>query len=204
MIVGSGTVGKTKFINRYLDQIYSENYEPTVFDNEKIKCLYKDYEILLELWDTSGQDCYDQLRPLAYKNVDVFLLAFNVIDKLSFHLIHEKWIPEVSSYLNYSSKILLVGLKSDLRSELPSICVKEEAIRKTMAAIASISHQSVDYIECSSKHDVNVKEVIELALEYSLLDQDDIDRYKTKSRPLRVFWQASSKKSQKKSEKVSK
>ena len=36
------------------------------------------------LWDTAGQEAYDRLRPLSYKNCSIFVIVFAVDNKISF------------------------------------------------------------------------------------------------------------------------
>ena len=42
----------------------------------------------MTLWDTAGQETYDRLRPLAYPNTDVFIVAFSLAqpDSLSMYI----------------------------------------------------------------------------------------------------------------------
>ena len=66
------------------------------------------------MWDTAGQEDYDRIRPLSYSNTDVFLVSFALDNKESFENVRRKWVPEIKSQCK-RAKLILVGLKSDLR-----------------------------------------------------------------------------------------
>ena len=51
--------------------------------------------IQLNLWDTAGQEDYDHIRALAYKDVDCFLVCFSVDSQSSFSNVKQKWIPSI-------------------------------------------------------------------------------------------------------------
>ena len=160
VVVGSGTAGKTSFIHRLIYDTFQQNYKATVFDNithHFTTSAGKTFEV--EIWDTSGQDSYDRLRPLAYDKVDISFVCFNVADKLSFSLVEEKWLPEIRHHCT-DSKIVLVGLKNDLRAELPSILVNINAAKALSRKYSCL------YLECSAMLGDNVREVMEKALEY--------------------------------------
>ncbi len=65
---------------------------------------------------TAGQEDYDRLRPLSYPQTDIFLVAFCVKSPTSFANVKDKWIPEVRHHCP-NTPVLLLGLKSDLRSQ---------------------------------------------------------------------------------------
>jgi len=166
VVVGSGTAGKTSFIHRLVHDTFQQNYKATVFDNithhfTPTSGTYADQTFELEIWDTSGQDSYDRLRPLAYEKVDVSLICFNVADKLGFSLVEEKWLPEIRHHC-VNSKLVLVGLKNDLRKELPSILVNVNAAKVLARKYSCL------YLECSAMLGENVNEVMERALELSM------------------------------------
>ena len=84
----------------------------------------------LALWDTAGQEDYDRIRPLSYAGSDVVLLAFSVDNQTSLDNIVEKvphscfficqWNPEIRHYCP-NAPVLLVGLKTDLRTNVTSV-----------------------------------------------------------------------------------
>eukprot|EP01090_Pellita_catalonica_P016374 TRINITY_DN4662_c0_g1_i2.p1 TRINITY_DN4662_c0_g1~~TRINITY_DN4662_c0_g1_i2.p1 ORF type:complete len:155 (+),score=29.56 TRINITY_DN4662_c0_g1_i2:3-467(+) len=69
--------------------------------------------VKLALWDTIGLGAYDRLRPLAYAKVNVFVLVFSMVDRISFENIRKLWFPEVHRY-GPEVPIVLAGTKLDL------------------------------------------------------------------------------------------
>ena len=56
------------------------------------------------------QEDYDQLRPLAYPETDVFLICFAINNKTSFDNITDKWIPEIKKHCP-DVPVVIVGCK---------------------------------------------------------------------------------------------
>ena len=73
--------------------------------------------IQLNLWDTAGQEDYDHIRALAYKDVDCFLVCFSVDSQSSFSNVKQKWIPSIMDSESSDASIILVGTKQDLRND---------------------------------------------------------------------------------------
>ncbi|KAJ0963332.1 hypothetical protein J5N97_028454 [Dioscorea zingiberensis] len=48
------------------------DYVPTVFDNFSANVVVNGSTVNLALWDTAGQEDYNQLKPLSYHGADVF------------------------------------------------------------------------------------------------------------------------------------
>ncbi|KAG1955801.1 Rho GTPase [Pimephales promelas] len=83
VIIGDGTVDKTKLLYSYTTGHYPSG-DCTVLDRYSVDVLVDGNPVTLGLWDTSGQEDYDRLRPLSYPQTDVFLICFSLGDPASF------------------------------------------------------------------------------------------------------------------------
>lgn len=168
---GDGTVGKTSLLMAYTTNSFTSDYMITVFDNYQANVLYNDRALTLNLWDSSGQESYDRLRPLSYPKTDVFILCFSVISSTSFLNVKSKWITEINHYCP-GVPIVLVGTKIDLRDDYEIIekiskkelrCMsKEEGIQLAKEINACC------YIECSSKTQEGLKSVFDEAIRFGM------------------------------------
>lgn len=88
-----------------------------VFENFTSEISIGEKKISLALWDTAGQEDYDQLRPLSYPGTDCFLVCFSLVDRVSLDNIKAKWLPEIRKETGGVFKFLLIGTKTDLRTD---------------------------------------------------------------------------------------
>lgn len=110
--VGDGAVGKTCLLLSIAspEEDFSTAYIPTVFDNHTLPM---EDGTLLSLWDTAGQGDYDRLRPLSYRETDVFVVAYSANSRSSLDNVRHKWVPEVRHYCPEAA-LVLVQTKTDL------------------------------------------------------------------------------------------
>eukprot|EP01126_Amoeba_proteus_P008514 TRINITY_DN13162_c0_g1_i2.p1 TRINITY_DN13162_c0_g1~~TRINITY_DN13162_c0_g1_i2.p1 ORF type:complete len:218 (-),score=37.25 TRINITY_DN13162_c0_g1_i2:183-836(-) len=117
IVVGDGTVGKTCLLIAFTTNRFPATYIPTVFDNHFTNMIVDGIVISLGLYDTAGQEEYDNLRSLSYADADVFLLTYAINNRISFKNVRDKWAPEVTRCCP-NVPFILVGSKMDLRNRL--------------------------------------------------------------------------------------
>merc|ERR1712113_192262 len=98
VVVGDGAVGKTCLLMTYTHNAFPVEYVPTVFDNYTANVMVNSQPITLGLWDTAGQEDFDQLRPLSYTEANIFVICFSVVSPASFENVESKWLPELEHY----------------------------------------------------------------------------------------------------------
>jgi len=123
------------------------------------------------LWDTAGQEDYEQLRPLSYPNTDVIVICFSVDNRDSFANVALKWVPEVRHFCP-RTPIVLVGTKTDLRYD-PGASVTGSCGNRTPVAAhegteLSRSIKASRYAECSAKTRDGVEDVFQVAARTAL------------------------------------
>lgn len=106
---------KLYFLLTLAGQPLPEDYEPTIYENFKRIYKYKGQDIQFHLWDTSGQDENNRLRPMAYAKCDVAVMVFLLKNKKSLTDL-EKYVKEVKEYADNSTRVL-IGLQLEKKDE---------------------------------------------------------------------------------------
>ena len=167
VVVGDGAVGKTCLLISYTSNSFPGEYVPTVFDNYTVIVNVDEKPVMLNLWDTAGQEDYDRLRPLSYPETEVFLLCFSIVSPTSFRNARKKWFPEISHHCP-NTPVILVGTKVDLRDDQAAISRLREN------GLSPISHEegkklaeemgASKYVECSALTHKNLSVVFNEAI----------------------------------------
>ncbi|KAK3985404.1 prion-inhibition and propagation-domain-containing protein [Cladorrhinum sp. PSN332] len=77
VVVGDKESGKTRLLSAYTLGYMPRPYTPVVFeDSHTMDCNVDDHPVKMSLWDTSGQENYDQLLPMTFANAHVVILCF--------------------------------------------------------------------------------------------------------------------------------
>lgn len=163
VLIGDGACGKTCLLEVFRCDQFPEEYVPTVVDNF-IKVVpfddNTDKVAKLALWDTAGQDDYDTIRPLSYRDTDLVLLCYAIDGKKNIGNIEKKWLMEIKNYCP-SAKYFLVALKCDLREEEGQDT--SELITEAEGLELAKKIKAEKFFECSALKRVNVDEVFQAA-----------------------------------------
>lgn len=76
------------------------------YEKEESELVLDGQRYFIKLHDTAGQEDFDRLRLVIYKDTDVFILCYSMDNRTSFENILSKWYPEL---LPYNKPIILVG-----------------------------------------------------------------------------------------------
>ncbi|RUS85125.1 hypothetical protein EGW08_007130 [Elysia chlorotica] len=159
-IVGNSGAGKTCFIHRYMHDEFDENtsqeFIPTALKmEEKTHSIGNGKEIILNIYDTGGQETFRHLRKLNYPKSDAAIICFGLDSEESLKDVSKNWVPEMRRICP-EIPLLLAGLKKDLRdySVYADKCLPESSGHKVAKKL-----KMVGYIECSSWNGENVEQV---------------------------------------------
>lgn len=115
-VVGSGGAGKSSLIIRYTQNVFVEEYNPTIEDVHK-KRLYEgdnNNPILLDIIDTAGQEEFSGISEYYLKDSDGFVIVYSVISVNSF-VTTEKYFKDITRLKKGEEfPMILVGNKIDL------------------------------------------------------------------------------------------
>ena len=125
VMLGNQDVGKSSIIQKYVHDTYTENGNPTIGIDFKIKTIYHENNIIkLVIWDTAGQERYKSLTPHYLKACDVVVIVYDITCRTSFDSVSD-WYEDMESILNNETlKIIVIGNKADLEP-LRKISYKE-------------------------------------------------------------------------------
>uniref|UniRef100_A0A0A9WWE0 Ras-related protein Rab-7L1 n=1 Tax=Lygus hesperus TaxID=30085 RepID=A0A0A9WWE0_LYGHE len=86
IIIGDPTVGKTSFIQRYVQNSFARDYKGTVGVDFALKVLhwYDSQVIKLQLWDIAGQERFTWMTRVYYKDAHGCVIMFDLSNKNSF------------------------------------------------------------------------------------------------------------------------
>merc|ERR1719322_1707365 len=157
IIVGDISVGKSSLLRRFESDDFVFTSAPTMgieFVRKKVKI--NDAEIMIQVWDTSGEERMFSLTSQYYKSACAVLLVFDVSRQETFsHL--KTWIQRVDDNANAQCKRLLIGNKTDLEFQRQVSRQEAESFAK---------QYGISYVETSAKTARNVFEAFnQIALE---------------------------------------
>ena len=114
VLIGEAGVGKTSIISRFTKDIFDKDQissSSAQFISKEIKV--NNQSINLDIWDTAGQEKYRSLARMFYKESQVIVFVYEIINKKSFDALKNYWYKEA---LNNSTAqfYFVVGNKSDL------------------------------------------------------------------------------------------
>ncbi len=119
-VVGDGAVGKTSLIKKYTKGNFEKDYIKTIGAQfSRFEKVITNDTVNLDFWDIAGQEDFDFLQPLFYKeskaSIVVHSLEENELGKNSFKHI-KKWVHNVTKYCG-EIPMMLFANKNDLVEE---------------------------------------------------------------------------------------
>lgn len=121
------------------------------------------------------KDELERLRPLCYKNADVFLLCYSIVRPCSFRNLINRWVPEINQ-LCPGAPLVLVGTQVDLKEDvqvLINLAQNQERPVDTEEG-QQLAQQlgAVSFAECSALTQKNLKDVFDAAILASIEQMD--------------------------------
>ncbi|OHT11694.1 putative Ras-related protein Rab-33 [Tritrichomonas foetus] len=121
--MGDESVGKTSIIRRIVEKKFNQ-YESNTIGADFTECTqYVDGRmVVLQIWDTAGQEKFKSVCPIYFRNTDGAVLVFSLVNTDSFKNI-SSWIKYFMS-IETSARIYLIANKSDLIDDY-EVTIKE-------------------------------------------------------------------------------
>lgn len=151
VVFGSGGVGKSSIVLRFVTDTFSTEYLPTIEDCYRKTCLVDQKTAFLDILDTAGQEEYSALRDQWVREGRAFLLVYSVTSRQAF-----EEIPQFRDRILLVNEdevvpMVLVGNKCDLEAERQ---ISTEEGRQLAA-----DYGGIPFVECSALKSLRCDEV---------------------------------------------
>ena len=138
VLLGDSGVGKTCIISRYISGTFDENsatINGASYCSKNVNYEKLGKNLLLDIWDTAGQEKYKALTKFFYKDAAVCILVYDITRKETFDNLKNFWYSQLKE--NSGSNVVLgvAGNKCDLYE---SEDVKESEARQFADEIGAI------------------------------------------------------------------
>ena len=152
--LGNSAVGKSSFILKYTDNVFTLDYLTTLgvdYKHKKIK-LKNGKDVRLRIFDTAGQERFKSVSASFVKKADGVILIYDIGEKDSFEAV-DNWIKSIREIGKDKLPIILVGNKCDLSDDKRQVSLKEGQDKA--------NEFNIPFYETSCKEGINIKEVFE-------------------------------------------
>jgi small GTP-binding protein len=171
IIVGNSNTGKTSYVNRFIHNNFSNNHDCTIgVDFSSTKRIVNNKRIIMNFWDTAGQESFFSLTASYFRLSTGVLIFFDVNNMESFNHI-KKWYDRVNILCSDNVEIILLGTNID---KINKNKISEEIIQKL------VNELNIKYFPISSKTNINIQKSMYYILNkiVNKIDFNNIYKYK--------------------------
>ena len=117
VLLGDSGVGKTCIISRYISGQFDENSASTngaSYASKNVEYPNLKKSLMLDIWDTAGQEKYRALTKFFYKDAKVAILVYDITRMDTFNSVKNFWYEQVKENGPKNIVIGIAGNKCDL------------------------------------------------------------------------------------------
>ena len=160
LTLGDTTVGKSSIVLRFSEDKFDDNQFATIGIDFKTKYIKMgDYSVKVLIWDTAGQEKFQNIAKQYYKGANGVLLIYDICNRKSFERV-DFWLKELKEYNRIDELfVCLVGNKIDLEDK--RVISNEEGEKYAKV-------NNINYFEVSAKSGKGVSELFNKAIKGSM------------------------------------
>ena len=160
LTLGDTTVGKSSIVLRFSDDQFDDTIFSTIGIDFKTKFMkVKDSTVKVLIWDTAGQEKFQNVAKSYYKGANGVLLVYDITNRKSFERV-EFWLKELKENNKIDDLYLyLVGNKKDLEGK---------RMISTDEGKKYAEDNNINFTEVSAKTGEGVREVFDNVLNGAL------------------------------------
>ena len=117
VLLGDSGVGKTCLISRFISGQFDANVNSTngaSYASKKVDYPHLGKSLVLDIWDTAGQEKYKSLTKFFYKDAAMIILVYDITRKESYDNLKNYWYTEIQEHGEKDIVLGIAGNKSDL------------------------------------------------------------------------------------------
>ena len=148
ILLGDSGVGKSAFIEMYINQNYIDSPGCTIGVDFAAKIINVDgVYVKLQIWDTAGQETFKSIIRSYYREA-LGVLVFYDVSKLETFMNIPGWIEDMNKHNNGKYKISIIGNKNDLSGKkIVTTDMGKELAKKYNANFHEISVKDNDRLD---------------------------------------------------------
>ena len=180
-MVGNVGVGKTCIVKRLVKNEYDESGKSTVGANYSKYEIYLDNKkIILDIWDTAGQEKFRSMGRHFYKNSNIVVIVYDITKKESFDDIKTFWYDNIKENAEKYKVIGIVGNKYDLFDKEGVEIIDDNVVKEFVDKIKSDEDSKIISMNVSALNGYNIKMLFNdlvkqyLEKEFNILIQNNI------------------------------
>ena len=142
--VGNQAVGKTSITRKFCKNEIPEEHFATIgidYLDKQVESMESQEPIKVKVWDTAGQDRFQNLAKNFYKRAEGIIIAYGVDDRESFERVGF-WVQQITDNAPAETTVILVANKVDL---------VHERVISTDEGVALAEQVNLPFFECSAK-----------------------------------------------------
>jgi len=113
IIIGDSGVGKTSFMDRFVEGSHQVAYNATVGIDFKVKRVEIDQKtVKIQIWDTAGQEKFNAITTAYYRQARAAIVMYDVTRSNTFMNIR-KWLKMIEDNGRSDIVVAIVGNKND-------------------------------------------------------------------------------------------
>ena len=162
LLIGCSGAGKSSFVLRWADDIFTGSYMSTIGVDFKIRSqVMRSSVVKVQMWDPAGPERFRTITSSYFRGAHVILLLVDTTESMAdFYRDVDCYMEQINTHANENTTTVVVGTKADLVSSRQ--VVYEDARDFAYA-------KGCGYFECSSKTGVGVHELMHHAVKARLL-----------------------------------
>jgi len=159
LLIGDSNVGKSKLINRYVNDDFSWDSLSTLGVNFNFKRLLdpsSQTAVRLRLWDTPGNERFITITSPYYEKAHCFVLVVDLEETKHKDVLTqiERHLSNVDRYARVGVPVILAFNKSDLFDKLE---LDEKAVDQIKVNVSQLNFKFADIEFCSARNGENVE-----------------------------------------------